>query len=421
MAAKTLGLPASLLAGRNCILAISRAMTLFLARMGAALQRFATYQTAPRIGQPARLVLQHALPAETFLLRQERALGAAFLVGMAVVRGLRVPARLGPLAVERAGRRFRAAGQRWMQHGSPAITRDLLEDSFPAGTAASLVAQVGARMLLTFEYASADSGTDVFRLDFVVCPVGNIERLQLSLRRLALKCLVLPRTAALSTRVPATVHSGLAHTETLRRFFLSLVTYSAELASTAAAFDRNGPQAWPTRASMADHWTFMSTWENLSAGFLTIGYGILTGSSRSEPRDLIQWRLSAWASENNIRGLRTVRRICVLRMTAPLTEMDTAVKWTVADLSAVERADPFFCLARLQKSPAWDLFVLRAAQHLSLHLATIALGVDLHLARATEPLVARPRTGMLSARQQVPTDLTAAPSIDVVCIDASLR
>lgn len=178
MTAKSLCLPASLPARRNRILAISRSMTVFQTRMGAALQRFAAHQTAPRVCQPARLVLQHPLPAETCLLRQERALGTALLVGMAIVRSLRVPAGLGSLALESAWRWLRATWQRRMKNGSPTVTRDLLEDGFSASPAASLVAQVGTGMLLAFKRPSADSGTDVFRLYVIVGrAVRGIQRL----------------------------------------------------------------------------------------------------------------------------------------------------------------------------------------------------------------------------------------------------
>lgn len=168
MAAELLCLAAGLLARPDGILAVSRPVAGFLARVGATLQRFFADQSTSHVRQPARLVLEPLLPAETFLLRQEGAFGTTLIVRVAVVRGLRVAAGLGPFALKPTRRRFCATWKRGMQHRSSAVTGDLLEDRLPTRGTWALVAEFRARMPTAFEHSAADSGADMLGLDIVV-------------------------------------------------------------------------------------------------------------------------------------------------------------------------------------------------------------------------------------------------------------
>lgn len=131
MATELLCLAAGLLARPGGILAVSRPVAGLLARVGATLQRFSADQSASHVRQPAWLILEPLLPAETFLLRQEGALGTTLVVRVAVVGGLRVAAGLGPFALKPTRRRFRAAWERRIQNRSSAVTGDLFEDRLP--------------------------------------------------------------------------------------------------------------------------------------------------------------------------------------------------------------------------------------------------------------------------------------------------
>lgn len=122
----------------------------------------------------------------------------------------------------------------------------------------------------------------------------------------------------------------------------------------------------------------------------------------------------------DVRRSRTMGRVYVLRVATLLAEVHATIERATALIGAAETTGPFL---HLTISPvlylALHLLIPRAAQHFCVDLSAIATTLDLHLAGATKTLVAGTRAGMLSTRQQIPTDLAAAPSIFIVGVLAT--
>jgi hypothetical protein len=83
-------------------------MALLLALMGAASECLAADISTTNVRQPARLILEHVLAAQTGLGGEKRALRTALLVSVAIVGHLRMTTVLRTLARKAAWWRFRA-------------------------------------------------------------------------------------------------------------------------------------------------------------------------------------------------------------------------------------------------------------------------------------------------------------------------
>lgn len=168
MTTQTLALPARLLTRLGCVFAFARSMAILLAKMRAAFQRLPTNLTATRIGEPARHIFHDLLTTQTFLLGEERALGTSVGVSVAVMCSLRVTARLGPLAWERAWRRLSATWLWRIQDGSSAVARNLLKDCFSTGIAGALVAELRACVSSAFQRSTTNSCANMLGFNFLV-------------------------------------------------------------------------------------------------------------------------------------------------------------------------------------------------------------------------------------------------------------
>lgn len=215
-------LPASLLAWLGCVFTFTGSMAIFLAEVRAAFERLATNLTAARICEPARYIFHHLLATQALLLGQERTLRASIGVGMTVMRRLRMTTRLRSLTWERTRRWLCAAWLRRIQDGSPAITRNLLEDRLSTGVASTFMAELGTGVSSAFQRPTTNPCANMLRLDIF------IERTKMGLeflaQRLTLNGFLFSRAASLSTGVPTTMQGCLALAEALRRMNIALVT-----------------------------------------------------------------------------------------------------------------------------------------------------------------------------------------------------
>jgi riboflavin transporter FmnP len=86
------------------LLALAWTMALFLAFVGTTSKCLPTNISAADVGEPARLVFQHVLAAETSFRGKKRTLRAALIVAVAVVTHLWMATSLGSLAGKAARR-----------------------------------------------------------------------------------------------------------------------------------------------------------------------------------------------------------------------------------------------------------------------------------------------------------------------------
>lgn len=345
MATQSLALPTRLLTRLSRILAITGSMTVLLARMRAALERFVANLTAPNIHQPARLILHRPFAAQTHLLGQEWTFRAVLVVCVTVVLCLGMAAGFGPFARERTRWRLRPAGQWRVQDRSPAVTRDLFENRLPAGVARPLVADLRTRVSSAFQRPTTYSCADMFCLHVFVAWAEV--RPQLPPHGLSLKGLLLSGTTPLSTRVSTTVQACFALAETLWLLESTLVTNSRHRITTTATRYRNPEHTSTTWTGVTKFFTWMSTWQCLTTRFKTVWNGVLAGRSRGVSRYLRQRRLSTRTIEYDIGRPWTMCGLRILRMTTLLAEVNTAVERTVANFSATEAALPAFNLTRI--------------------------------------------------------------------------
>lgn len=241
MATERLGLATRLLAGLGGVFAFTRTMTVFPTGVRAAFEWLPAYLTAARICQPAGHIFQHLLAALALLLRQEWALRTAFVVGMAVVRGLGVTAWLRAFTLERASRWLRATRLERKQDRASAITRDLLEDRFPAGVAGTLVTELRAGVSPAFQRSTTNPGADMLCLDVFVN--GTKVWFELAASSLAFNGPLFSGTASFRASVATAMQSRFAYAETLRRLHIALMAYSRRCRTATLALNRDAPQA----------------------------------------------------------------------------------------------------------------------------------------------------------------------------------
>lgn len=249
MTAQRLTLPARLLTRLGCVLALTRPVAILPAKMRAAFERLATNLAAARIYEPTRYIFHYLLAAQTILLGQEWALGASIGIGVAVVRRLRMTTGLRSLAWEGARRWLCAAWLRRIQDGSPAVTRNLLEDRLSTGIACAFVAELGAGVSSAFQRSTTDPGADMLCLDIFVkrAEMG----LELLAHSLTLNSLLFSRAASLSTGVSTTMQGCLALTEALGRLNIALVANTHRRVTTTSTLNWDFAQTSSARAGVA--------------------------------------------------------------------------------------------------------------------------------------------------------------------------
>jgi hypothetical protein len=162
--------------------------------------------------------------------------------------------------------------------------------------------------------------------------------------------------------------------------------------------------------------TGMTTTKHLATWLQTVRNGILARGARGEAGDVGQLGFATWATGDTVWRHGAVSRMGVLRMASLLARMQTTVKGTIANIVATKATRPLFLRSIIADYLTIHFFVLRAAKHFSLHLATVTTSLDLNFTSTTQALMARKRAGMFAARQKIPTDLTTAPSTFIVCI-----
>lgn len=143
-------------------------MAIFLAEMRTAFKWLTTDLAAACICEPARHVFHHLLTAETLLLGQERALRTSVGIGMAVVRRLGMTTRLWSLTGKKARWRLSTAWLWWIENGSSAVTRNLLENCFSTGIACALVAEFWACMSSAFQRSITHPGANMLCLNVLL-------------------------------------------------------------------------------------------------------------------------------------------------------------------------------------------------------------------------------------------------------------
>lgn len=108
-------------------------------------------------------------------------------------------------------------------------------------------------------------------------------------------------------------------------------------------------------------------------------------------------------------------------MATLLAEVNATVEGAIALVSATKTTSPILNLAVLiVQHMAVHFFVLGTAQHFRLYFSTVAASLYPLLTITTETLVAWSGASMLAARQKIPADFPAAPSIFIIGILATL-
>lgn len=225
-----------LLALACCVLALARTMALFLAKMRAAAQLLLADHAARYVFQEARLVLQRLLPAHASLLDQERTLRACFVILVAVVCHLSMPALLCSVAGKATWRRFCAAWQRRLQHSPATVTRHLFKNGFSTSAAGTTMTQVLIVVDAAFQQPTALPSANV--LGFEIVADGSrrgVQRTRLALGALPLDRFPLSRTAALVAIVAPTAQPCTANSHTVRWLFLALMADALRSCSSASA------------------------------------------------------------------------------------------------------------------------------------------------------------------------------------------
>lgn len=102
---------------------------------------------------------------------------------------------------------------------------NFIEDGLPAGSAGSLVAEVFAEVVATFERPTTRAGTDMLSLKAVVdrSNMSFLELAALALDGLSLGSLSLAFATTLVTGVAATVEGSSANSHALRRLDMTLM------------------------------------------------------------------------------------------------------------------------------------------------------------------------------------------------------
>ena len=132
--------------------------------------------------------------------------------------------------------------------------------------------------IAALELPAATTGTDVFRFEVVARLTGR--RAQGS--RFASVCqtftsLALPGAASLPTFVSTAVERNAAHTHTLRRLLVALMTNSSGCRAGTSTGDRYSLQTGETTVLMTRLFAMMTTIKGLIAGFGTISNRFFAG------------------------------------------------------------------------------------------------------------------------------------------------
>jgi len=113
----------------------------------ATLQCTSTNLTTSDFREPTRLVLHLMLSAKARLCCEEWAFGATLIVLVAIVRHLRMSARLRSFAIKAAWRRLGTARQGRLKDGTSTVATQLVEDGFPTRAAGTFVAELLTKMI----------------------------------------------------------------------------------------------------------------------------------------------------------------------------------------------------------------------------------------------------------------------------------
>ena len=222
-------------------------------------------------------------------------------------------------------------------------------------------------------------------------------RFEFPSQRLTFNRFLLAGTTPFSACVAATVQSGFALTEALRRLEVTLMANSRERVAATATSDLNSLHAISTRSSVTDLFAWMATREELATRFPAIGYRIFTRCPGGVSGYAAQWCLPTRAIQDHIGGLGTMSAVHILRVAALLAEVQSTIKWATTQVTTAERTGPLMNLPT-NILLALQLFFPGTAQHRHLHLPTVALGLDTYLTGTAETFVTRLLTGMFAAR-----------------------
>jgi len=205
-------------------------------------------------------VLQVLLAAHATLLHQKRALGTRVVVEMAGMLNLRMTTCLGTVALVSARRWLSATWQRWLKHSSATVAAYLIEYGFPARTTRTLVTQLLARVVSTFQRTTARTSADVLWLKAIIDVSGRgVDGTTFALDGKTFRSLALARAASLVASVASTIECGATHAHALRMLFDALMTDGGGSGSSTATGDGNLFHAWPTVSGVAQLLARMST------------------------------------------------------------------------------------------------------------------------------------------------------------------
>jgi hypothetical protein len=239
-------------AWRFSIFTVSLAMAVLLAKVNATFQFLPTRESASDFGEPTGLILQGLFAADALLFDQKRTLWTRLAVFVALVLDLRMVTCSLPSTVESAFRRSSTTGLWWLENGFAACAADFGEDSFEAAMTRTFVAQLGAKMVPAFQWATTGLQTDMLCLKvFLCCSMSSIESPVFTLRSLPFTRFLLAWTASLSTLMSTTVESRSTNPSTLGWFFDSLMANTVRCRPSTAASDLNCLQTWPALAIVA--------------------------------------------------------------------------------------------------------------------------------------------------------------------------
>jgi len=126
---------------------------------------------------------------------------------------------------------------------------------------------------------------------------------------------------------------------------------------------------------------------------------------------------------DDIRRSRAMAGIGVLRVTALLAMMATAVKGSIAGIHTFEPAKPVFgevlSIFRCGLLVACLFVSTVAAENVLFDLAAVTARIDANFASATKTLMARSGTVVFPTRHDIVADLPTAPAILIIGIDTS--
>lgn len=261
-------LPAGLLAR---ILTFTGAMTLLFAEVGAAFQFAAADFDAADFGEPAGLVFDLVLAAEAGLRHKEGAAGAAFIVLVAVVGDRWMATVCRAVALEAAGWRRGAAGERRLDDCAAAVAAQFVEDGLKTGSAGAVVAELLAAVV---GVAAIQGSTTAACADVLCLELGSSTVSPCPL--LSFRRFLLTSAAPFAALVSSTVETSLANTHALRRLNHTLMAYGNRRGAAASTCNLHLlPTRWAL-ALMARLLALMPTIKHLPARLCATGDRVLT-------------------------------------------------------------------------------------------------------------------------------------------------